>query len=36
MGVYTVNAVKSFRGIEGLGFNANLLLDGKKVAFFID
>ena len=33
---YSVNAVKSFRGMEGHGFNANLLQDGKKVAFVID
>jgi hypothetical protein len=34
--MYTVNGIKSFRGMEGLGFNANLLRDGKKVAFVID
>ncbi len=32
----TVTGVKSFRGTEGLGFNANLLANGKKVAFVID
>lgn len=33
---YTVNAIKSFTGMEGPGFNANLLRDGKKVAEVID
>lgn len=32
----TINALKTFTGIEGQGFNANLLLDGKKVAALID
>ena len=31
-----VRKVKSFRGREGLGFNAELVVDGKKVAFVID
>ena len=34
--MYSVNGVKSFIGNEGYGFNANLLRDGKKVAFLID
>ncbi len=33
---YTVNAVKTFMGREGYGFNCNLLCNGKKVAFVID
>ncbi len=33
---YTVNAIKTFNGMEGSGFNANLLRDGKKVAEVID
>lgn len=33
---FSVNGVKSFIGTEGHGFNANLLADGKKVAFVID
>ncbi len=32
----SVKAVKSFRGMEGYGFNAKLMLDGKEVAFVID
>lgn len=34
--VYTVNAVKTFRGHDGEGYNANLLRDGKKVAIVVD
>ena len=34
--MYSVNGVKSFKGREGDGFNANLLKDGKKIAFVID
>ncbi len=33
---YTVKNVKKFRGMEGTGFNLNLLRDGKKVAFVMD
>jgi hypothetical protein len=33
---YSVNGIKSFIGMEGHGFNANLLADGKKVCFVID
>lgn len=33
---YTVRKVKSFRGMEGFGMNAELLKDGKPVAFVID
>lgn len=33
---YTVRKVKSFEGMEGLGFNAELVRDGKPVAFVID
>lgn len=33
---YTVNAIKTFTGMEGHGFNANLLRDGVKVAEVID
>lgn len=33
---YTVSAIKTTRGHEGHGFNANLLCDGKKVAFVFD
>ena len=33
---YSVSGVKSFRGREGYGFNANLHRDGRKVAFVID
>ena len=32
----TVAKVKSFIGNEGYGFNADLLADGKKVAFVMD
>ena len=34
--VYTINALKSFVGREGYGFNCNLLRNGKKVAFVQD
>lgn len=33
---YSVNGIKTFRGMEGHGFNANLLADGKKVCFIMD
>ena len=33
---YEVKAVKSFRGREGYGFNANLYHNGKKVCFVMD
>lgn len=33
---YKVKNVKSFRGMEGDGFNANLYLGSKKVAFVMD
>lgn len=33
---YTVSGIKTFTGMEGSGFNANLLRDGKKVAEVID
>lgn len=33
---YTVRKFKSFRGMEGYGFNAELVRDGKPVAFVID
>lgn len=36
MPVYTVSGIKTFRGHEGDGFNANLLKDGKKVALVMD
>lgn len=36
MGKYSVSGVKTFMGMEGHGFNANLHEDGKKVAFVID
>lgn len=32
----SVKGVKTFRGMEGHGFNATLYLDGKKVAFVMD
>jgi hypothetical protein len=35
-GEYVVKNVKSFSGMEGLGFNANLYRGKKKVAFLID
>ena len=33
---YEVKGVKTFRGMEGYGFNASLYRDGKKVALVID
>lgn len=36
MGVYTVTGIKTFRGHDGQGLNANLCRDGKKVAFLLD
>lgn len=36
MTTLTVTKVKSFTGMEGYGYNADLLLDGKKVALVID
>jgi hypothetical protein len=33
---YTVKNIKSFKGMEGLGFNASLYRDDKKVAFVVD
>ena len=33
---YELKAVKTFRGMEGQGFNANLYRDGKKVALVMD
>lgn len=33
---YSVKGVKSFRGMEGYGFNAVLYRDGKKIALVID
>ena len=33
---YTVRNIKTFRGMEGEGFNATLCRDGKKIAFVID
>lgn len=33
---YTVKNIKTFRGMEGTGFNANLYRGNKKVAFVID
>jgi len=35
-GGYSVRKVKSFRGNEGLGFNAELCRDGKPVAYVMD
>lgn len=34
--VLTVKGIKSFRGMEGLGFNATLYRDGKKLGLVID
>ncbi len=31
-----VRNVKTFRGMDGLGFNASLYIDGSKVAFVMD
>lgn len=36
MNQYSVTKVKQFRGNEGYGFNADLLCNGKKVAFVYD
>jgi len=36
MSEYTVKSVKTFRGREGMGFNATLCRDGKKVALVDD
>lgn len=33
---YTIKGLKTFRGMEGYGFNATLLRDGKPVAFVMD
>jgi len=33
---YSVGNIKTFKGMEGAGFNAVLYRDGKKVAFVID
>ena len=33
---YTVRDIKTFRGMEGEGFNVTLCRDGRKVAFVID
>ena len=33
---YTVKGVKSFRGMEGYGFNATLYNGSKRIAFVID
>lgn len=33
---YTISAVKTFQGMDGQGFNANINRDGKKVALAID
>jgi len=34
--IYEVKNVKTFKGMEGDGFNASLYRNGKKVAFVID
>ena len=36
LGHYSITKFKSFTGTDGLGFNATLLKDGKKVCFVID
>lgn len=36
MPIYTVNKLRSYRGTEGWGFNADLMKDGHKIAFVID
>jgi len=36
MSEYAVSKVKTFRGREGYGFNAELLRDGSPIAFVID
>jgi len=33
---YTVRDIKTFRGMEGEGFNATLCRDGREIAFVID
>jgi len=33
---YEAKGIKTFRGMEGEGYNADLYRDGKKVAFVID
>jgi len=33
---YSIKGVKYFRGTDGYGFNANLYLDKKKIAFTYD
>lgn len=33
---YSLKSIKSFRGMEGHGYSANLVLDGKKVAEVLD
>jgi len=33
---YSLSGIKTFTGMEGYGLNANLLLDGKKIAFILD
>jgi len=35
-GDYSIGQVKTFRGMEGMGFNLNLYRDGKKVCFVFD
>ena len=35
-GGYAVRKVKSLRGMEGIGFNAELCRDGKPVAYVMD
>lgn len=34
--MYTVKGIKTFRGMEGQGFNATLCRDGRPVAFVYD
>jgi hypothetical protein len=36
MSTYEIKGVKTFRGMEGEGFNATLYREGKKVCFIID
>jgi len=33
---YSIKGLKSFQGMEGDGFNATLLKDGRKICFVID
>ena len=33
---YTVRDIKTFRGMEGEGFNATICRDGREIAFVID